>query len=175
MIGQPGDKTVLTESEIARTKWFFHCRPSFEYMIMSTAETDGKYYCRVRVIALKADLSLVSTIWAPPDVPPRVTEHEEGHVKIAEELYKDAVAVGTEAGKATVGKEFEAYGKNQEEALAEAINNASQAFCAVYRSKTSDVADRLSSVYDEITDHGTNGMKASEAVQKTLSQRPHSW
>lgn len=175
LIGQPGDKTVLTTSEVARTTWFFHCRPSFEYMIMSSAETDGKIYCRMRVTAVKADLSLETTIWSPPDVPFRVTEHEEGHASIAREIYKNAVPIGIEAGKATVGREFEGYGKNQEEALMEAVNNASQAFCKIYRSKTSDVADRLSTFYDKLTDHGTNGMKASEAVQKTLSQLDHSW
>ncbi len=162
----------LEAGEDAVTLCDFSCEAEFD--------TEGKPQekpspegCQVTITVSVAsvEIDLDITEWLPEGAPEQLKRHEEGHADICEKVYEDAKKAAEEAAKKFGKKTITGRGKNCQEATEDAQRMAVTAFCDEYHGRTQAVAQRVSKIYDDLTDHGKNKKpEAGKAVKQAFEK-----
>ncbi len=120
----------------------------------------------VTVTDVKVTLQLAINIWVAEGAAKRVIEHEQGHRRISEHYYETADKVAEQIAATYLNKQISARGGD----LNAEVNNLLQQMGAEI---TAEYSQRLNpnlaqNRYDDMTDHGRNGVSASEAVAQVF-------
>jgi hypothetical protein len=97
--------------------------------------------------------------------PPSLVEHENGHVQICTRIYEGAKVVATQACRQAVGKVYRGIGTTSDAAKGDALDQAAEDVCALFRLKTVDYANRVSDRYDVLC---ANGIALDSAITQAF-------
>lgn len=137
-------------NQSANTHWRFSCIPKFQFEIVDKKVEPKTASVVLKIKSVHIDLSAPVIIYLPKYAKPDVVAHEEGHVKIAREIYDDnAAAAAVRAGESVIGKEFKGTDATLDEACQLALNGAAQSIGRNFRMDTLYKLDRLSAFYDQ--------------------------
>jgi hypothetical protein len=176
----PADMPPLKGVEAAVTESKFDCQVGMKYQVVGhKREADG-CVTTLMVQSVQATLQLNVIIWLPVGATPKLTAHEEGHRRIAEQVYADAQRVARAIAASLDGKKVIGQGTDCSAADKNAIDSSSHRFCDEYLKQTSDVARRVGETYDDLTAHGTRAEPGEdEAIRQAFkhvaaTDHPHS-
>jgi len=156
----------LDPGEAAVTETIFDCAVKSYTQGTEHKPNGGNYESIAKVDTIELTLKLHVIVWLPNGAPPKLIAHEEGHRRIAEQIYKERADNAAKAAAAKVNdKEFRATGGNfdqADKALNSALNDAQNHLCDDYLAQTGGVAGRVGDLYDQITSHGTKRQPAED-------------
>lgn len=145
----------------------FECVPEFTWHPTPTKAREGFTW---RLTAIKLSLSLPIKITLPEGVTSKLRAHEEGHRKIDEHYY----AIGTEGalhlGRVLKVRDFYSTHEKIEMARGHIEGEATMLIRASYRLYAQEPCRRANQYFDELTDHGRNGMDSDEAVKQAIAR-----
>ncbi|HLK66735.1 MAG TPA: hypothetical protein VKU19_25045 [Bryobacteraceae bacterium] len=162
----------LQPGEAGVTVCDFSCEAEFDIEGTPT-ESPTEEGCEVTLTASVAavTIDLTITIWLPEDADEQLTAHEDGHADICKEVYDGAKQAAADAAKAFGKRTFTGKGKKCEDAKQAAIDMAVGAFCNDYGARTRAVDQRVSDIYDDLTDKGKKAEpKPKDAVKKAFKK-----
>src|SRR6185503_7121775 len=113
----PAQMPHLDPGEAAVTETTFNCAVKSSTKGTTHRTSDGNTQSIAKVEAIEMTLSLHVIVWLPNKSPQKLTDHEEGHRRIAEQIYKEHAdgAARAEAGKVN-GHEFRGSGATADQA-----------------------------------------------------------
>ena len=162
----PQQMPHLDPGEAAVTETIFNC--AVKSFTKDTAHHAVGQTCQsvAKVDALEITLSLHVIVWLPNGAPQKLIAHEEGHRRIAEQIYKERADAAARAAAAKVNDhEFHGAGGDfdqSDHALESALRDAQNHLCDAYLAQTGGVASRVGDLYDQITNHGTRYRPAED-------------
>ena len=106
-----------------------------------------------------------------------LTAHEEGHRRIAEQIYGDAERIARTVGRGLDGKKIVATAADCGAADKKATESSAHQFCEGYLKQTFDVTRQVGDAYDDLTAHGTlrragRGRSHSAGLSENHWERP---
>jgi hypothetical protein len=163
-----------THSTRGITEWTFHCYPDITYNEIEHSLETNKTKVVIEVTKITLIISLPMTIRLGQLASKKSVDHENGHVEIITQIYAKAEDAAREACEPIIGMRFDGEGANVEEAIAAAVDKASQQACNSYKEKTVVVGNKISQKYDEITGHGAAKTSVQDAIKRSyeLYMRP---
>jgi hypothetical protein len=170
----PADMPHLEPGEAAVTASMFRCQAKGTYQIVSRKSSDAGTTAVVYVSAIAYTLTLDIIIWTPEGCGEKLKAHEDGHRKLAEEIYNERA---TQAAR-TVGAAFDQHrltgeGADLNAAMSAAINPPMTDLGANYMKLTADISNEINKTYDEITAHGLNPIAEDDAIHQAFSRYEH--
>jgi len=104
------------------------------------------------------------TMWLPTGAPAKLLAHEEGHRRIDQRVYEDAVKPARAAAHGLEGQVLRASAADCTSAEQIATQSAADEFCRNYLREIGRRAARVSDEYDRLTAHGTKSAPAEDAA-----------
>ena len=153
----------------ANTHWDYRITPEVTVERRKLLPNAHGFQATVLVKSISVELALPIEVWVPEGVSDRVIAHEEGHIRICKHFYRDAREVARECASATIGHTYEGVGKDENEAIQQAIELATGELCTCYQRKIIEPTNRASATYDRLTSHGQNSTPIGEAVEKAIA------
>lgn len=136
------------------TQWKFQCIPQLEYDVVAMrTKPDGTHVALLEMKKAKLHLSLPVKTWLPNNARKVLVEHENGHVKILQQVYDHAEEAARIASQAVINSVFQGEDRDDLKAKERAVDNATAVILSEYRRYTSHVVDRVSTRYDEFSDN----------------------
>lgn len=173
----PSDMPPLKGAEAAVTESKFDCQVAMKYQVVGHKRDADGCVTTLRVQSIQATLQLIVIIWLPNGATAKLTAHEEGHRRIAEQIYADAQQIASSVagrldGKTVTGQDTDCDGADKQ-----ATTSAARQFCKEYLRRTFDVTRQVGDTYDELTAHGTRAEPAEDeairqAFKKVAKDRP---
>jgi hypothetical protein len=148
------------------TTWHFSCNPDFEYEKLASKPNEAKL--KIKTASLKIGLDMVQVL--PAKRTKKLEQHEAGHETIAKQIFAGAEKSARQSCKAAIGQTFTGSGKNEKEAVDNAIDAASHFVCDKYAESTGKYCDAVSAWYDSITDHGFKPIVEKKAIEQAFKK-----
>jgi hypothetical protein len=152
----------------AYTYWTFMCRPEFHLKPLPELWKPGLYVYEVTAVSMKLALPLRS--WLPYGVQDKLRVHEEGHIKMCQEIYKNADKMARQCASEMMGRHIQVQARDSETALQGAYTEATRTLDADYRNKIDSIADGTGVIYDRITNHGMNDVGEATAMKDSFAE-----
>jgi hypothetical protein len=130
-----------------------------------TRQTDATH-ATVTVTQIKVTLQLNVTIWAPNGATQHVLDHEDGHRQISEYYYQTADKLAERIAATYVGKQVDITGADLDAESSKLLQQMATEITDEYNKELDPEPTQL--LYDNITDHGRNGIVAKDAVTHAL-------
>lgn len=152
----------------ARCDYKFVLETFMDYDILEKAEENGKCLVRLKISTVHARLSLPIEIYYPPSPDEKTKAHEMGHAAICKRVYESAPSVLKEAAKSPLERIYTGQGKNEGEAIGEAIQIAVNELGEEYTFNTSDVAKDIFEIYDflELSENSNSNDSVEESFKR---------
>lgn len=166
----PGPEVPLKPGEDATTAWNFGYAVELACRLNTMKREGAKYRASFKITRVTATLTMPVTLWLPNNVNKRLSEHEDGHRQICEEIYATAEKTAERQAELMIGQVFSAEAKSLEEAQNQAIFEASSELNRLYCRDTLDYSRRISNLYDHLTRHGKNRTPVFIAVREAFLQ-----
>jgi len=164
----PKEMPHLNRGEAAVTESAFQCGVSTTYRVVERHPQDGKCESVLKIDGMELTLQLRITIWLPNNAPQKLADHEEGHRRMAEQIYRQSAEAAARAAAGKLdGRQIRGSGPDCDAAATAALNDASTWLCQEYLNQVGGMASRLGDIYDEITAHGT---KISPAEDEAITE-----
>jgi hypothetical protein len=167
----PADMPPLKGSEAAVTESKFDCQVAMKYQLAGHKRQLDECTTTLQVQDVQATLQLNVIIWLPTGAGAKLTAHEEGHRRIAEQMYGDAERIARVVAKSMEGKNVVASGSDCAAADKKAMDGSARQFCEEYLKQTFDVARQVGDAYDELTAHGTRAEPAEDEAIRQAFQK----
>ena len=119
---------------------------------------------------IKMTLQLKIDIWLPAGATPQLAEHEDGHRQISESYYQTADKVAERLAARYLDRRVDVTGANLDAASRTMLQQLAGEITAEYGKELNPGPTQL--LYDAITDHGRNGVVASDGVAHALKNAP---
>jgi hypothetical protein len=161
--GKKISKTKI--DEYGKTNWTFHCYSKFDYVVESTISSASRCHVSLRITRVNMKLTLPIEVITYAQAPPSLLQHENGHVQICTRIYEGAEMVATQACRQAVGKVYRGVGTTADAARGDALDQAAESVCALYRLKTVDYANQVSDRYDLLY---ANGIVVDSAITEAF-------
>jgi len=152
----------------AYTYWTFMCRPVFQLKVLPELSKPHFWVFEVTAVSIKVALPLRT--WLPFGCKDKLRAHEAGHIKMCEELYKNADTVARQCATEMMGRHIQSAADNEESARESAITEATRTLDSEYREKMSSAADGAGVIYDRITNHGMNDVPEEKAMKEAFDE-----
>ncbi len=152
----------------AYTYWTFMCRPEFHFKPLPELGKPGLYVYEVTAVSMK--LALPLRTWLPYGVQNKLRLHEEGHIKMCEEIYKKADSLARQCASEMMGRHIQVQSTDAKTALEGAYTEATRTLDADYRNKINSIADGAGVIYDRITNHGMNDVIEAKAIKDSFEE-----
>jgi hypothetical protein len=167
----PADMPPLKGGEAAVTESKFDCRVGMKYQVVGHKREPNGCVTTLTVQSVQATLQLNVIIWLPKGAAQKLAAHEEGHRRIAEQVYADAQQVARTVAASIDGKEVNGQAADCESADKQATDSFARQFCEQYLKRTFDVARQVGDLYDDLTAHGTRADPAEdEAIRQAFKK-----
>ena len=167
----PADMPPLKGNEAAVTESKFDCRVAMKYELVGHKQSAGGCVTTLKVQHVEATLQLDVIIWLPTGATAKLTAHEEGHCRIAEQIYNGAEGIARNAGAALDGKTVTGQGGDCPAADKQATDSSARQFCQEYLKRTVEVTGQVGETYDELTAHGTRAKPAEDEAIRQAFQK----
>jgi hypothetical protein len=147
------------------------CDATFELDVgvRYTLESVGSDGLLLWIDGLSITTRLTINIFTIAGAPAKLRAHEEGHRRINEHFYRDAASAVQTAAEPLVGRSFEGFGADPRVAEQRAMRRVQAALEAVYTDRTRMRSTVANQRYDELTEHGTNGLEEAAAVTRAIA------
>jgi hypothetical protein len=158
----PADMPPLHNSEYAE------CDSQF----LSGASVGGETLQRdathatVTITHVKVNLQLHITIWIPSGATQLIADHEEGHRHISEFYYQNADKIASQVAANYIGEKVEITGADLNAESNKVLAGMATEITGEYNKELDPEPTQL--LYDEITNHGRNGIIASDAAEHAI-------
>lgn len=149
------------------TEWFFHCYPEFKYETIKDPLEPKNVTLTIKKVTLTISCPVTVRVG---NLSKATAEHEDGHVQIVKQVYATADAPARTACQKAIGKQFKGTGSNTVAATEDALDRAGQEICKEYTDNTTRVVNEISSIYDEITQHGNAKVPVDKAIQQATKK-----
>lgn len=167
----PADMPPLQGGEAAFTESKFDCQVGMKYQVVGHKRGPDGCITTLNVQSIQATLQLDVIIWLPKGAAPKLVAHEEGHRRIAEQVYGDAQRVARTVAGTIDGKTVTGQGDDCAAADKKATDSSARQFCTEYLKRTSDIARQVGDIYDELTAHGTRAEPGEdEAIRQAFKR-----
>jgi hypothetical protein len=133
-------------------------------------ERHGRWFVKIKLKNIKANLSLPIVIWLPPGAPQKCIRHEEGHRMIAERVYGFAGDIVKHYAALTCATEFRGEGASVELAVQDAYKRGVSELNQSYRETVFDYALMVTKEYDRLTNHGLLPIGENEAIEQSFQK-----
>jgi hypothetical protein len=130
-----------------------------------TRQTDATH-ATVTVTQIKVTLQLNVTIWVPTGATQHVIDHEDGHRQISEYYYQTADKLAERIAATYIGKQVDITGADLNAESSKLLQQMATEITDEYNKELDPEPTQL--LYDNITDHGRNGIIAKDAVSHAL-------
>jgi hypothetical protein len=160
----------LSKGEGALTTWFYRCSNVLTYEVDSETSLDQTVSVGITVTGATMHIGLNMDVFLKLDAPPQLRAHEDGHLKICQEIYDGAEASARRATQSVLGRKFSGTGAGRKQALENALNRASEAICSTYRADTAVLANKVSNAYDRITNNGQANVDVDDAIKMAFQE-----
>jgi hypothetical protein len=170
----PADMPKLSGNEAAVTRSFYGADSRVGGEVVSTTQTASGTQATIKVDTVRITLHMNVTIWLPKNGNDKITNHEEGHRKIAEHYYEDAESIAKQLANDLIGQTVEATGRSPDDAANKALKQAANDLGKQYLSKTDTPCGVAQKAYDQITEHGTNAVKEDAAIKQAIQKADQS-
>ena len=167
----PADMPPLKEAEAAVTESKFDCQVAMKYQVVGHQRGADGCTTTLLVQDIQATLQLNVIIWLPNSAGAKLTAHEEGHRRIAEQIYGDAERVARSAARGLDGKKVVATAPDCAAADKKATESSAHQFCEGYLTQTFDVTRQVGDAYDDLTAHGTRAEPAEDEAIRQAFQK----
>ncbi len=138
------------DHETARTDWRFSISPEIDFSIADEKKQQDGYHLWIVVTGVKLKIALPIATFISDQAPEYVVQHEKGHVSICRRVYANSRQYALDAANSVIGKKFEGFGADRKQALSNALQIVGQEIVSPYKAKTAAVADKVSSLYDQL-------------------------
>ncbi|HWE94099.1 MAG TPA: hypothetical protein VG269_09065 [Tepidisphaeraceae bacterium] len=167
----PADMPRLNQGESAVTYTVFGCAANARYSVIDRKAAAGQKVATIELSGLQLTLRLQVVIYLPKNAPEKLKAHEEGHRRIAEQVYRErAETAAREVAADADHRKYEGEGGTAAAATKAAVQSAINPVAGGYLKLTADVSARVGEIYDDITAHGTNKIPEDEAIKKAFEQ-----
>lgn len=170
-MGQP-KPAEIAPGMLGNTRYNFECQPLIKWDPIPKKAGAGFLW---RIQEVNISLSLPIKITMPQGVTAPLRSHEEGHRQICEHYY----ALGTQAirhlGEVMRVREFYSREGDLEKAIGGITTTATGMIRYSYWNYAQNTCKQANVYYDQITDHGRNGMNPKEGVAKAIAQFEPEW
>lgn len=112
------------------------------------------------------NLQLQINIWLPAGATLVVVDHEDGHRQISEYYYQTADKVAERIAATYMGKQVDITGTDLDAESSKLLQQMATEITDKYNKELDPESTQL--LYDNITDHGRNGVLAKDAVAHAL-------
>jgi hypothetical protein len=168
---RPEGMPALKPDEAAVTVSRFDCEASMSYLVTSKKPHGSRCTTTLKVRGITITLELKIEIWLPKHASARLTDHEEGHRQITEQVYREAEAAARELATPLDGKVLAGDGADCAAAEKQTSGRATEALCHDYLDRIAKRASRINDIYDDITAHGTRkSPTVDEAIRQAFAQ-----
>ena len=130
-----------------------------------TRQNDATH-ATVTITRVKVNLQLHITIWIPAGATQLIADHEDGHRHFSEFYYPNADKIARQIAANYMGKQVDITGTD--------LNDESNKLLAQMATEITDEYNRelnpepTQLLYDEITNHGRNGIISSDAAEHAI-------
>ncbi|MBA3992459.1 MAG: hypothetical protein C0469_02960 [Cyanobacteria bacterium DS2.3.42] len=138
------------EHEVARTDWLFTINTELDFSIVKEEKQKDGYHLWIEITGVKLKLALPIATSISDKAPEYVVLHEQGHASICRRIYASSRQYALDAANSVIGKRVEGFGSDRKLALSNALQIAGQEVASPYKAKTAAVADKVSSIYDQL-------------------------
>jgi hypothetical protein len=158
----PSDMPPLHNSEYAE------CDSQFLSGAIAGGETrpTDATHATVTIIRVKVNLQLHITIWIPAGATQLIADHEDGHRQISEFYYQNADRIASRIAATYVGKQVDIAGTDLNDESNKLLAQMATEINGEYNKELDPEPTQL--LYDEITNHGRNGIIASDAAAHAI-------
>lgn len=153
----------LQPNEAAVTESKYSCGVQIEVEI--APQQNGKAI--VKITGVTAELSLKVIVWLPGNASAKIKAHENGHRDISLEFFKKADEIAKKIAEKYIGKQNVADSADRSHTTP-IIQRWANEYCGEYLGETEVPAEKVQLKYDDLTDHGRNRMKESDAIKKAM-------
>jgi len=157
----------LGPKAVGNTRCTFNCDPKITWQSMSRKAEHGFNW---RIAEVKLALSLPINITLPEGATARTKAHEEGHRKIHEHFYARCTEVARRLSEALRERNFISFESELSKVEEKLTAQAKGIIQVSYYKQAIEPSRWANNYYDEITDHGKNGMDPNEAVAKAIAR-----
>ncbi len=130
-----------------------------------TRQTDATHGT-LTITHVKVNLQLHITIWIPAGATQLIADHEDGHRQISEFYYQNADKVAAQIAATYMGKQVEITGTELNAESNQLLAQMATEITGEYNKELDPEPTQL--LYDEITNHGRNGVIASDAAAHAI-------
>jgi hypothetical protein len=167
----PADMPKLNQGESAVTNTVFGCTANARYGVVERKAAASQKVATVELAGLQLTLRLQIVIYLPTNAQEKLKAHEEGHRRIAEQIYRErAEKVAREVATKADGRKYQGEGSTPTAATKAAVQSAINPVASGYLKLTADMSARVGDIYDDLTAHGTNKTPEDEAIKKAFEQ-----
>jgi hypothetical protein len=159
-----------TRSGAANTRWFYHCYTKFDYKLEQKPAPAQATAVSIKITKVTMNIELSVVMWIPKGSPQKVLEHERGHARICTRIYEAAEKAARDAADSVVGMKYEGLGDTLDTACADAVNKAAEETCKQYRKNTTDMANQVSQIYDDLAAQGKAAATADQLIQAAFKR-----
>jgi hypothetical protein len=151
----------------AVTYWVYNCKPDFRLKEVAK-EKDGHFVFAVTAVHVRLGLT-VTTLY-PFAIQDRLKRHEEAHLKMSYDLYKEAVQTGRDCANNLLGRKIIVEGWDLQTCKEKALLELGRTLDADYRVRMEEKADQQAAIFDRITNHGLNNVGEEEGIKQALTE-----
>jgi hypothetical protein len=150
------------------------CNTTFELDTAVSYSSEALTTNLVRITVTDIDLTtrLSLDIYTMVGAPQKLRDHEEAHRRIAEYYYRNAAAVVERIARPLIGETFIGTGSSQDAAQKNALEKVIASIEHDYMARTRDRSADANGRFDDITQHGLNGIDANVAVSRAVAADP---
>jgi len=130
-----------------------------------TRQTDATH-ATVTITHVKVNLQLQITIWIPAGATQLIADHEDGHRDISEFYYQNADKIASQIAATYMGKQVDIAGTDLNAESDKLLAQMATEITGEYNRELDPEPTQL--LYDEITNHGRNGIIASDAAAHAI-------
>lgn len=166
----PDEMPPLRPSEAAVTVSEFSCSAQMQVIIVEENQQGGQRHARARVESIHVTIGLNVTIWLPTNAPQKIRDHEIAHRAISDHYFDLGERTARALAEPCVGRIIEGDADDVNTAVDQAIKAAIREITGRYMSQIESRAGEAQKTFDDLTDHGRNNVRESEAIAQAIEQ-----
>ncbi|HUA66535.1 MAG TPA: hypothetical protein VME24_11855 [Alphaproteobacteria bacterium] len=162
-----GKPSQITADMDGVTQYAFGCSPTFTFHVGHPGAGEPFDF---HIDAVNVQLGLTIRITLPRGECRKLRQHEDGHRKIVAYFYSLGPAAARNAASLWTGIDQTSSLVDYDAAKKQVFGKATSDVEAEYLRYTQELCSQANDYYDDLTDHGRNGMDSNQAADEAIRQ-----